>query len=238
VTPFRRACIGSNDAGASLDRSGALTTAVEQLGLRPPLPTLVVVGGADRIAHAAVDRLRAFVYDLIGIAERVGAAVVDGGTDTGVMRLLGEARARERSVPLIGVVVASLAAEPGTKPSGRQSALEPNHSHMLLVPGTRWGDEVPWLAGLATTLAGEAPSVTVLVDGGEITYADAGASVSARRPVLAVAGSGRTADELAAAVRGEPSAEPARALAASGLVRPVELRKDSIERMLSGEAGT
>jgi SLOG in TRPM, prokaryote len=225
----------------SVDRSSALATAVEQLGLRPPLPTLVVVGGADRIGRAALDRLRAFVYDLIGVAERVGAVVVDGGTDTGVMQLLGEARARGRSVPLIGVVVAPLAAEPGTEPSGRQSALEPNHSHVLLVPGTKWGDEVPWLAGLASTLAGEAPSVTVLVDGGEITYADAAASVSAGRPVLAVAGSGRTADALTAAVRGEPSEEPARALAASGLVRELELRKDSIdviELTLSGEART
>jgi SLOG in TRPM, prokaryote len=83
--------------------------------------------------------------------------------------------------------------------------------------------------------------VTVLVDGGEITYADAAASVSAGRPVLAVAGSGRTADALTAAVRGEPSEEPARALAASGLVRELELRKDSIdviELTLSGEART
>jgi TRPM family ion channel len=224
----------------SLDRPSALATAVEQLELRPPLPTLVVVGGADLIGRAALDRLRAFAYDVIGIAERVGAAVVDGGTDTGVMRLFGEARARGRSVPLIGVVVASLAAEPGTKPGGRQWALEPNHSHVLLVPGEKWGDEVPWLAGLASTLAGEAPSVTVLVDGGEITYADAAASVSAGRRVLAITGSGRTADALAAAVRGEPSEEPARALAASGLVHAVDLRKDSIEvieQTLSGEAG-
>jgi TRPM family ion channel len=224
----------------SLDRPSALASAVEQLELRPPLPTLVVVGGADRIGRTALDRLRAFVYDLIGIAERVGAAVVDGGTDTGVMQLLGEARARRRSVPLIGVVVASLTAEPGTKPAGRQSALEPNHSHMLLVPGTEWGDEVPWLAGLASTLAGDAPSVTVLLDGGEIAYADASASVSAGRPVLAIVGSGRTADALAAAVRGESSEESGRALAASGLVRALDLRKDSIEvieQTLSGETG-
>jgi hypothetical protein len=207
----------------SLDRPSALASAVEQLELRPPLPTLVVVGGADRIGRTALDRLRAFVYDLIGIAERVGAAVVDGGTDTGVMQLLGEARARRRSVPLIGVVVASLTAEPGTKPAGRQSALEPNHSHMLLVPGKEWGDEVPWLAGLASTLAG-----------------DASASVSAGRPVLAIVGSGRTADALAAAVRGESSEESGRALAASGLVRALDLRKDSIEvieQTLSGETG-
>lgn len=223
----------------SVDRPSALARAVEQLDLEPPIPTLVVAGGAGGIGEAALDRLRPLVDDLAAAAERVGTTVVDGGTDAGVAKLLGEARARGRNFALVGVVVSSLAARPGVAPLGEQSALEPNHSHVLLVPGTSWGDEVPWLSGLAAVLAGDAPSLTVLVDGGEITYADATASVTIGRQVLAIAGSGRTADALAAAVRGEPSEEPALALAASGLVHAIDLREDSvevIERMLAGKA--
>jgi SLOG in TRPM, prokaryote len=223
----------------SVDRPSALARAVEQLDLEPPIPTLVVAGGAGGIGEAALDRLRPLIDDLAAVAERVGATVVDGGTDAGVAKLLGEARARGRSFALVGVVVSSLAARPGVAPLGEQSAVEPNHSHVLLVPGTSWGDEVPWLAGLAAVLAGDAPSLTALVDGGEITYADAAASVTAGRQVLAFAGSGRTANALAAAVRGESSDEPANALAASGLVHAIDLREDSvemIERMLAGKA--
>ena len=49
-------------------------------------------------------------------------------------------------------------------------------------------------------------------------------SVRAGRVVIAVAGSGRTADAIAAAARGEESCgERARALARGGLLRAVEL---------------
>jgi SLOG in TRPM, prokaryote len=75
---------------------------------------------------------------------------------------------------------------------------------------------------VATELAGGWPSVTVLVNGGEISYTDVACSLHAGRPVLAVAGSGRTADEVASAVRGGPADEQAVQLAASGLVEVVD----------------
>ena len=80
-----------------------------------------------------------------------------------------------------------------------------------------WGDESPWLARVASVLAGEA-SVTLLVYGGEIAWLDAARSIDVGRRLIAVAGSGRTADELAAAARREPSDPRARDLIASGLV--------------------
>jgi len=89
-----------------------LPAALEELGLEPPLKTLVVVGGAERMSADEMTRARPVIEALGDLAKRVGAVVVDGGTDEGVMRLLGQARARGRSFPLIGVVVASLAAKP------------------------------------------------------------------------------------------------------------------------------
>jgi hypothetical protein len=47
-------------------------------------------------------------------------------------------------------------------------------------------------------------------------------SLRAGRPLLAVAGSGRAADQLARAVRGGPAEERAVRLAASGLVEVVD----------------
>jgi hypothetical protein len=74
---------------------------------------------------------------------------------------------------------------------------------------------------VATVLAGDAPSATVLINGGEIAYSDVERSLAAGRSVLAVAGSGRTADHLAAAIRGDPADERAVALAESDLVQAV-----------------
>jgi hypothetical protein len=223
-----------------VDRPTAVPAALAELGLDPPLPTLVLSGAAARVEGSELARLRPLIEEFSELAERLGAAVVDGGTDQGVMRLVGQARTRGRSFPLIGVVVASLAVEPGATPTGEQAVLEPNHTHVVLVPGRRWGDEVPWLAGVAGVLAGDGPSATVLVNGGEIAYADAAASVSAQRPVLAIDGTGRTADALAAACRGEQSDSRAQRLTESGLVQAINVRENhhlvELERILSGRS--
>ena len=62
----------------------------------------------------------------------------------------------------------------------------------------------------------------MLVNGGEIAYLDVECSLHAGRPVLAIAGSGRTADQVASAVRGGPADDRAVRLAASGLVEVVD----------------
>ena len=80
---------------------------------------------------------------------------------------------------------------------------------------------------VATVLAGDTPSATVLINGGEIAYSDVERSLAAGRSVLAVAGSGRTADDLAAALRGDPADERAVALAESDLVQAVPAENPS-----------
>jgi SLOG in TRPM, prokaryote len=218
---------------------GDLADAVAELGLTRSMPTLVSVGSADGLSGDDSKRLEPLFAELTATAERLRAALVDGGTDRGVMRLLGRARSRQSDVPLLGVAVAELVAIDSEPDDGR-CPLEPNHTHALLVPGTDWGDEVPWLARVATILADGAPSVTMLVSGGKVAYADAEASIAEGRPVLVVAGSGGTADEVAAATRGDATLERARALADSELVQAVDLSKDAkhgltteVERILS-----
>lgn len=217
--------------------SAELSTALRKIGLHCPRFTLVLVGGAGRLSNSDMARLRPlFVEVLAPLAEAMGAFVVDGGTDSGVMRLMGQARAEtDATFPLIGVAAAGLVALPDVAFSRPDTALlEPHHTHFVLVPGSRWGDDSPWLARVASVLADKAPSVTVLVNGGEIAWEDVSQSVKAGRPVVVIAGSGRTADTLAAALRGEAADERARELVASGLLQAINLTDgfDTIDQMI------
>ncbi len=215
-----------------VERWGDLPDALTQLGLTRAMPTIVSVGAAGALTGVDSERLEPLFAELTAIADRHDAAVVDGGTDRGVMRLFGRARSRAHSFPLLGVAVDGLVASPTSPPDDDRCPLEPNHTHALLVPGEAWGEEVPWLARVATLVAREAPSVTVLVNGGEITYADAEASIAEGRPVLVVAGSGGTADVVAAAARGTSTLERVQALASSELLRAVDLDGDSGRQVL------
>ena len=101
-------------------------------------------------------------------------------------------------------------------PAGPDAAvLEPHHTQFVLVPGTDWGDESPWLADVADALARGAPSLTLVVNGGVITYDDATASLARGRPVLVLAGTGRTADAIAHARTGSDGDPRAMAIASS-----------------------
>ena len=217
-----------------------LESALHDLGLGDARPTLVLVGGAQGIDEDEAARLKPFFAELARTADNLGAAVVDGGTDAGVIRLLGRARAESGgSFPLVGVVAGALVAPPGAAAGGEGAPLEPHHSCFVLVPGRRWGDEVVWIARVAELLAGDRPSLTLLVNGGDVSFDDVTESVKAGRPVLVVGGTGRAADALAAALRNGTPNEQIRALASSGLVHATELDEDSlavvqeVERILS-----
>jgi SLOG in TRPM, prokaryote len=206
-----------------------VAAAVAGLGLRGQRPVLVVVGGAAGLDEANKKRLfTLFGHALLSVVASRQAVVVDGGTDSGVMQLLGRARAAAGgSFPLVGVAVEKKVILPGDgAESGDRASLERNHSHFVLVPGSSWGDESPWLSLVATEIARSAPSATVLINGGEIAYQDVAHSLKANRPVLVVAGTGRTADRIAAAVHDHHTDERAAQLAGSPLVIAVPWAED------------
>ena len=189
---------------ARVDRPEDVTRAVHAFGLTGAHPVVVVAGGAGGMEDADMDQMRPLLAEgLIPAISASDAAVVDGGTDIGVMRLMGQAR---DGFTLIGVAVERTVVLPGQAPRSADAApLESHHTHFLLVPGTGWGDEVPWLARTATVLAGDAPSVTVLINGGQTSLDDAEHSLRGGRPVVVLAGTGRAADQIAAARRGDRS---------------------------------
>jgi predicted Rossmann-fold nucleotide-binding protein len=187
---------------------------------------VILIGGADLTEHRRRVELRSFFGALAGYCQRTATTVIDGGTNTGVMRLIAEARSTlGGSFGLIGVAPGG--AFDRTTRTGAPIELAPNHDLVLLVPGSRFGEETPWLFAAADHLAnGSAP--TIVVNGGHLTFEEANLRLAAGHQVIAVEGSGRAADELVAD----------EGLRASGKLRVIPLAVDDASLAASIESET
>lgn len=166
--------------------------ALTRLNIPHPKPVIVLVGGAGGIGWRDILPMWRAVRIVARLAEETQSAVIDGGTQAGIMTEIGQQRKRHKfSFPLIGVVFDGLL----TKEKPRD-VLDPNHTYFLLIPGNHWGDESAWIAKIATALAGEQKSITVLVNGGKISRADVEYSLLENRPTFVMRGTGRMADEI------------------------------------------
>jgi TRPM family ion channel len=217
-----------NAARIRVASADEIAAALASTGLRLDRPVIVLVGGAGTMSEQEFATGAQVLRDeLVPIAEHRDAVVIDGGTDAGVMQLIGRARsASSGRFPLIGVAAEGTVLVPGaSRPSPDAVELEPNHTLFLLVPGTRWGDEVRWMMDVAAVVAGVHSSVTVLLNGGEIAYTDVAASLGSGRPVVVLAGSGRTADAIAQARAGRGRDNRAVEIAASPLATIADVGK-------------
>lgn len=166
-------------------------------------PTVLLLGGAGKIAPAHASRLRPFFErTVVPAIAALGAAVVTGGTDAGVMRSIGSANlVASTRVRLIGVAPFAkvrVTGSDGTTPLAR------GHGDFVLTPGADWGDESRVLDALARRLGGPRPPV-LLVNGGEIALAEVARARAGGSHVIVAAGSGRAADEIAARIRADAS---------------------------------
>lgn len=188
-------------------------TVVAALGLTPPRPVFVIMGGAGLMERTGLENLRAVIEDgLARFAQERQAVVVDGGTTSGVMKMLGEARAKHGyTFPLIGVAPKEMVAYPGFENAEKQADLDENHSHFVLTGGDAFGDESNMLAAVGWALSGEGQRrvLGVIINGGEIVKQEAHARAVGPllMPLLTLEGSGRYADELALAYKAQPEDE-------------------------------
>ena len=145
---------------------------------------------------AAVQRaLAAVINELSGLP---GPVIISGGTDAGVFALLGEVVADLGFAgPVIGVVPAGKIDKPEGTP------LEPHHTDIVMVPGDEWGDETPTMLALCRELDRRGPVVALIAGGGEQTMIEIEGHLADRRSVVALRGTGRAADQLAARPAGE-----------------------------------
>jgi len=207
-----------NPIAQSVSQATDLPAALDAFGLVVRRPALVIVGGAGGMSPELILDTGVFFENyLVPFIIQNNLAVIDGGTNAGVMEAIGIARANYNAdFPLIGVVVESLV-------RAQKAILQKDHSHFIYVPGENWGDEVKWLAATATALTGAAaltgnvaPSATILINGGGIAWKDVEASIMAGRHVFVAEGSGRTADNISKTLAGTEINTRAIKLVASG----------------------
>jgi len=180
-----------------------LGQAISELGLTEGYPVIVLIGGD--IDKRQADATRKAIQAIARLAEDLQAVIVCGGTDMGIMAEIGQIRRRNRyKFPLVGVAPEGLV----TWFEGPRSTkflwwgtqrwqLEPNYSHFILVPGNQFGDESSWIVDTATLLSKGYRSVTILINGGEVSRKDIDLSLANGRPVIVISRTGRLADEIA-----------------------------------------
>jgi len=180
-----------------------LAQAISELRLEGNYPVIVLIGGNIDEKQANIT-LRA-IQTISKIAEDMNTVVICGGTDMGVMAEIGQIRSRNHyKFPLVGVTLEELVTWPDGPHStkflwwGKQRwQLESHYSHFILVPGSQFGDESPWIVDTATILSKGHQSVTILINGGEVSRKDIDLSLENGRPVIALSRTGRLADEMA-----------------------------------------
>ena len=185
------------------DERSDLAQAIIELRLKGNAPVIVLIGGGVEEQQAAVTR-RA-IQTISRIAEDMNAVVICGGTDMGIMAEIGQMRWKNRyKFPLVGIAPEKLVTWPGGPRStkflwwGKQRwQLESHYSHFILVPGSQFGDESPWIVDAANILSKDRRSVTILINGGEVSRKDIELSLENGRPVIALSRTGRLADEIA-----------------------------------------
>ena len=184
------------------DERSDLAQAISELGLEDQHPVIVLIGGGIDKREALPTRQA--ILSVSKIAESMNAVIVCGGTDMGVMAEIGQMRWRKSyHYPLVGVAPEALVTWPGGPRSTKflwwgkkRWQLEPHYSHFILVPGSQFGDESPWIVDTATILSKGNRSVTVLINGGEVSRKDIELSLEQGRPVIALSRTGRLADEF------------------------------------------
>ena len=184
---------GDNTAKAAyISDNTDIEKAIKELQIPHPNTVIVLVGGAGGIGFMDKFPMRKAVGIVARLAEETQSVVIDGGTQAGIMTEIGRQRKRNKfSFPLIGVVFDSLLMKEDPK-----SILDPNHTHFFLIPGEDWGDESAWISKIATSVAGDKKSITILVNGGNISRTDVEYSILEERPAFVMRGTGRLADKI------------------------------------------
>jgi TRPM family ion channel len=218
---------------------------IDALGIASHRAVILLFGGAAGLDDSCKAHLETLFADGVApVAAELGALIIDGGTQSGVMAMMGEAvAARPRTCQLLGIAPHGKITHPeiaGASAVSDGASLEPNHSYFVLVESNEWGGETPKMLELARAF--NAPIVAILVNGGAIAADEALQSVRNGWQLLVIEGSGRFADELSAAVHDGQVAKSAETseIARSGRVAlfhvddPAEKLRDELRRMLRG----
>ena len=173
-----------------------LEEVASELCLEANYPVIVLIGGGID-EQQAVDAV-----DLLAEREKIVVALYyyEGFT----LAEIGQVRWQNRyEFPLIGISPEELVTWPGGPSSTKflwwgtkRWQLEEHYSHFILVPGRHFGEESSWIVETATILSKGSRSVTILINGGDVSRTDIELSLEHGRPIIALSGTWRLADEL------------------------------------------
>jgi len=187
---------------------------LEALDIEQPKALIMLVGGAAGLDESLKPRLaQVFSRGIAWAAAEMHAIIVDGGTQAGVMAIMGQGVADQgRQSVLLGLAPAGKVSYPGGPAEGSiedRAPLDPNHSHFVLVESDEWGGETETMYELAEELGKEISVLTVLVNGGQVAQHEVLQSIRHGWSIIVIEGTGRLADEIAIAIRkkSEPPSE-------------------------------
>ena len=200
----------SNQAKLVFPEEGAKADDIlKALGIKQPKALIIIIGGASGLDEKLKPPLeQLFSCGIAHAATEMGAMIIDGGTQAGVMAMMGKVVADQgRKSILLGVAPADKVTYPDGPAEGSIKngiTLDPNHTHFVLVESNEWGGETETMFQLAQELSKKVPVLTILVNGGEITKKEVLLSVRHGWPIIVIGRTGRLADEIAATlVRGK-----------------------------------
>jgi hypothetical protein len=201
---------GSRAVVITAPRDATATAILDAIEIASPRAVILLFGGAAGLDDSRKSHLATLFSDGVAeVAAELGALIIDGGTQSGIMAIMGEAvGASPGTVQLLGVAPKGKITNPeiaGTSKISDGASLEPNHSHFVLVESNKWGGETTTMLELARAF--NLPTVGILVNGGAIAADEALHSVRNGWQLLVIEGSGRFADELSAAIRDGQSAK-------------------------------
>ena len=167
------------------------------LRLAPYSGTIVLHVGAGSMSQEiekAAQEL--FIKGLVPVAEKRQLLVIDGGTESGGMRAMGNARRGSGSTfPLLGICPQGPITFSGKAfTDGLSVELNASHSHFVFVEGDNFGDESDLIVD---TLHGSGkPGVVMVVGGGNIVHKEVVLHAQKGNSLIVVRNSGGTADKL------------------------------------------
>jgi SLOG in TRPM, prokaryote/SMODS and SLOG-associating 2TM effector domain 1/Protein of unknown function (DUF4231) len=166
----------------------------------PPKVIILIFGGAaNSLDTSKLSYLKHSLDTVLQFAAESDALVIDGGTQSGIMEIIGERASMLKRKPLLlGVAPIGKVTYPG-EPNNNVNGtaqLDPNHSRFILVEGDQWGDETETLFRLARGFDEDTPIMALLVGGGEISKKEIFLCVKNRWPIVVIEKPGYLADQI------------------------------------------
>ena len=117
-------------------RDASAKAILDALEIASPRAVILLFGGAAGLEDSRKTRLATlFAEGVTPVAAELGALIIDGGTQSGVMAMMGEAVAQSHTtVQLLGIAPEGKITNPeiaGAFKIPEGASLEPNHSHFV-----------------------------------------------------------------------------------------------------------